>query len=102
MCVWQFDGQWWRISVQVRSESGIVPSFTSVAEPENEMSSPTFHWSEAGGVVITGTGGPLPTEMTWWSVSVAFEVSVTWRPTLTLPMAEYVRRVVFEVASSYC
>ena len=44
-CVWQFDGQWWRMSVQVSASAGSFPSWASVACPEKEIVSPTFQVS---------------------------------------------------------
>src|SRR5206468_4022943 len=63
MCVWQLEGQCWMRSVHVSADAGSVPSYWSVAEPENEMGSPTRHVSVGDGVqlvavaVATAFGG---------------------------------------------
>src|SRR6266511_3697444 len=63
--MWQSVGeeQWWRRSVHVSRDAGSVPSWASVAPPENVMVSPTFHFNEALGVVIVAMGGELPAVM---------------------------------------
>jgi hypothetical protein len=56
--VWQASGvvQWWMISAHLSALAGRAP-VASVACPENEMRSPTFHVSDELGVSITGVGG---------------------------------------------
>ena len=41
-CVWQSDGQWWRISFQLKRRAGSVPSCGSVPPPVKSIVSPTF------------------------------------------------------------
>ncbi len=58
VCEWQFDGQCWIVSDQESREAASVPSSGSVADPLNEIASPTFQCgSLAVGVAITGCGG---------------------------------------------
>ena len=63
--VWQEFGssgaQWCRTMSQERAEAGSVPSSGSVAEPEKETVSPTFHVVPATGVAIVATGGAFVT-----------------------------------------
>ena len=89
-------------ALQLRFATGIVPSSESVADPLNEIVSPTRHVAVVEGDAMTGTGGLLPTWMSCVSVPVAAPLSVTRRPTVTLPVVEYVREVVTPVASLYC
>ena len=51
-------GQWCRMSFQVRADGGSWPSIGSVAEPLNEMTSPTFQRVPAAGEVIVALGPP--------------------------------------------
>ena len=64
MCSWQFDGQCSMARVQVNFEAAMVPSWGSVALPENVIFWPTAQVSEAPAVVIVATGGVFPTLMT--------------------------------------
>src|SRR4029453_1618626 len=59
--VWQLDGQCSIRRFQLRAEAGRGPgpSWASLAEPENPMTSPTFQVVPAAGVAMTGTGGVL-------------------------------------------
>ena len=90
--MWQSDGQCWMRTVHDSAEAGRLPSSASVAVPENEIGSPTFHLSVESGAWITGTGGELLTEMV-----IALEVvdarwlSVTRRRTLYEPGVWYVK-----------
>jgi len=63
MCVWQLEGQCWIRSVHVSADAGSVPSCWSVAEPENEIGSPTFHVSVGDGVEIVAVGAVLLAEI---------------------------------------
>jgi hypothetical protein len=56
------------MSFQVRAEGGSWPSIGSVAEPLNEMTSPTFQRVPAAGDVIVAVGPPEPTRIVTWSV----------------------------------
>ena len=82
---WQFNGQWRMISDHERRDAPRPPSSGSVAEPENEMTSPTFQLSDAAGESIVATGGVLPALITTESVWDRPLLSVTRRPTVTLP-----------------
>ena len=88
--MWQLSGvgQWWMISVHDRPEAGIVPSWSSVACPENEIGSPTFHVKLDAGESIVGTGGVLPASIVIGDeiVEAPFE-SVTFRCTTYVPAA---------------
>ena len=99
--MWQFDGQCWRTRLQLSADGGSVPSCASVAEPLKLIRSPTFHVSADVGAEMTGTGGLLPTLMTWLAVPVAEPASVTRSPVVTLPGLWYVQDAVTPVASSY-
>ena len=55
-CEWQFDGQCCRRSSHERDDAGSVPCCGSVAEPENEIRSPTFHVVPAAGVSMVAVG----------------------------------------------
>ena len=81
-CVWQLDGQCWICNVHVNFDVASVPSSASVAEPENEIRSPTFHVSVGRGAVIFGTGGVFETLITCVAVSNAPCESVTLSPTV--------------------
>ncbi len=81
-CVWQFDGQWWRISDQLNADAGSVPCCGSVAEPENETVLPTRQVVPAVGVTIDATGGEFPAVIVTASVSEAPGGSVTRSCTL--------------------
>ena len=64
-CLWTWqsvdDEQWLSRSVQVRRLRRLwSPSWASVAPPEKEIVSPTFHRLAEVGVLIVGTGGELP------------------------------------------
>jgi hypothetical protein len=65
-----------------------VPSSGSVAEPLNEMRSPTFQVVPAAGVEMTGVGGLLATLMVFVAVPLSCALSVTRRPTTTSPGVE--------------
>ena len=56
-CVWQLDGQWWRIRPQLSLDAGSGPSCASVALPANLITSPTFQVVPAAGAVIVAVGG---------------------------------------------
>ena len=68
--MWQFDGQWCMISSQSERDAGRVPSSGSVAEPEKEMTSPTFQVVPAAGVSIVAVGGVFPTVIVTGSLTL--------------------------------
>ena len=55
-CMWQLDGQWWRITDHDSAEAGNVPSWASVAEPLNAIGSPTRPLGLDSGAVMVGDG----------------------------------------------
>ena len=61
--MWQFDGQWFRISDQESAEAGRVPSCGSVPDPEKAITSPTLHMRLPDGALIVAVGGVFPTVM---------------------------------------
>jgi len=64
-----------------------------VACPENEITSPTFHWKPLAGVSMTGTGGvlgPAPTVIVTDWVSEAPAGSATRSRAVTAPATVYV------------
>ena len=60
MCSWQLEGQCSIASVQLSADAGRLPSSVSLADPENEIRSPTFHVRLLAGLEIVGVGGVLP------------------------------------------
>src|SRR5712692_9076097 len=91
VCVWQFDGQCWMMSVHESPDAGKEPSCPSVAWPEKLMASPTAQVRLERGESITGTGGVL------FAVTVIGELvvvepwlSVTWSLTVYVPGVVYV------------
>ena len=99
--MWQFDGQCWMTRLQLSADGGRFPSCASVADPLKLTRSPTFQCRAVVGAEIAGTGGLLPTLMTWLAVPVAEPASVTRSLVVTLPAAWYVQDAVTPVASSY-
>ena len=79
-CVWQLDGQWWRMIAQLNAEAGSAPSSASVACPEKLIRLPTLQVVVATGVSITAVGGVLgvPTVTKTEAVPVAPWLSVTF------------------------
>ena len=89
--MWQSEGQCWMITVHDIADGGRLPSWASVAAPENEIGSPTFQVSVGSGAWITGTGGELLAEMViGLEVVDARWLSVTRRRTLYVPGVRYV------------
>src|SRR5256885_3815279 len=86
-CGWQVDGQCRIVRSQLSAAAGSAPSCASVADPLNEIGSPTFQVSEAEGLEIIGTGGSLPALISFVAVSLAPSMSVTCSPTWTFPAA---------------
>src|SRR4029453_7763771 len=84
-CSWQFDGQCCSTKAQLSAEGGSGPSCPSVAEPMNDMTSPTFHVVPAAGLLIVATGAVLPTVMVTVFAPDAPEGSVTRRAAVTVP-----------------
>src|SRR6188472_29325 len=59
--LWQPSGPQWKRTIDQSSPlAPIVPSSASVADPLNEIVSPTCHVNVAAGDAIVGTGGVLP------------------------------------------
>jgi len=58
-CVWQFDGQCCTTSSHCSAAAPRLPCCGSLALPENEIVSPTFHVVPAVGVRIVAVGGVL-------------------------------------------
>ena len=83
--MWQFDGQWWRMSDQLKADAGSVPCCGSVAEPENETVLPTRHVVPAVGVPIVADGAERSPWIVTASVSEAPPGSVTRSCTLYVP-----------------
>src|SRR5262245_15632291 len=100
MWEWQLDGQCWRTSCHVSALAGRVPSWASVAVPEELMTSPTFHVVPAAGDTMVAVGGVLPTAMATESVSEAPCGSVTRNEAVYEPAAVYVNVAVEPVPSS--
>ena len=73
-------GQWCITSDQVSLEGASAPSCWSVAEPEKEIVSPTFHVVLVSGALMVAVGGVLPALI----VSGASRVSEAPWPSLTL------------------
>ena len=77
--LWQFDGQWCRISLQDSADAGSGPSCASVALPAKSITSPTFQVVPAAGEVIVAVGGVLPALIVTAAVPDAPWLSVTRR-----------------------
>jgi hypothetical protein len=93
--MWQSvdEKQWWSRSVQERRAVGSAPSWASVADPENEMVSPTFHRLAEVGFEIVGTGGELPAVMVTDVVPDSPWGSVTRSLAVTVPGVLYVHEI---------
>ena len=89
--VWQLDGQWWMISVQLRPEAGIAIPLPSVACPLNAIVSPTAQVNEPSGESMTGDGGIEPgASLVVVAPTSPVTESVTFSPTVTGPATVYV------------
>ena len=70
--MWQFDGQWFMSSSQLRAEAGSVPCSGSAAEPaEADLLADLPLQGRAWGSRIVGVGGLLPTSIVAVAVPVA-------------------------------
>src|SRR5947208_2463179 len=85
--VWQFDGQWWRTSVQVSADPASAPSSGSLPLPLKSIVSPTLHFVDAVGLVIVAWGAVLPESMRTDATLVAPDASVTRSRTVYVPAA---------------
>ncbi len=80
MCSWQFEGQCWSASFQLRALGGRVAVLRVGGRALKVIGSPTFQVSPGAGEVIVAVGGVLPAEIATASVADASWSSVTLTP----------------------
>ena len=90
--MWQVSavGQCTVSNRQLRADGGSCPSCASVAEPENEIVSPTRQVRSGVGVLMVGTGAELPAVIVTVAMSSAPRGSETRTETVRAPTVVYV------------